>query len=167
MEAFINEIYDEFYIWVHIVYCLFLVLLVGGSFCISFFAKPVLFEIKIPNLRYSQTIALMQRFVYFAFVSLAIISTSGIFIAMGQNLHNGNPADNVIFHSMEGIWVIMMGIFIYIYIKLKEASKHLKNHEYIQSHENLELITRYLLVFNTFLGIVLIYFNILLGNNQC
>ncbi len=167
MEAFIKEFYENFFLWIFSTHFIFVALLVGGSFCISFLIQPVLFKINNPKLRYAKTIILLQRFLHFSFLCLIAIAFSGIFIVAGQNFDEGSPATSIIVHVVESLWILMGAIFVYISIKLKRTFRFFMKKEYTQTHENIELITKYLLVFNIFLGIVLIYFNTFLGSKQC
>lgn len=164
MESFIVDFFNKFDFFITYVHIMSVILLIGTLFAIGFLVKPVLYEIKIPRVKYEKSIELVKRFMMFAFICMVLILLSGLTMVVGLDYKGGNPADYVIVHTIEALWIFVGANFIYIYFKYKEASKSFRQNESIQTHENLELIFRYIIPLNFVLGVISVYFGILLGH---
>lgn len=165
MESFVREFYNNFSTLIIFVHVVSAFMLIGGLFVVSFLVKPTIYEIKIPRERYGKSIELLKRFLFFALVCIAFIILSGFAIVVGLDFKGGNPATNVIVHTIEALTFLASINFIYIYFKYKEALKYFKKSENIQTHENLELIFRYIFPLNFILGIASIYFGVIIGQH--
>lgn len=163
MESFVREFFGNFSTLIIFVHVASTLMLIGGLFVVSFLAKPIIYEIKIPRIKYGKSIELLKKFLLFALIFMVLTILSGFVIVVGLNFAGGNPATNVIVHTIEALIFFACINFVYIYLKYKEAYKYYQRDENIQTHENLELIFRYIFPLNFILGIASIYLSIILG----
>ncbi len=163
MHNVIVEFYNKYYVYILVLYFGGAALLIGSTFCMSFVLKPVIFGIKIPNLKYTKAIKAIKKFLNFTFLFFIITMGNGVIISVGKDFNSGNPGINSIVHIVQAMWIFMGMNFLFVFYKLKEAFKSAQARENVEAHESLELILSYILPFNLCIGIALVYFNVLLG----
>ncbi len=163
MQNFTNEFYAQYKIYICSLYFIFTAIKVGLAFGIAFVSKPILFSIKIPRVKYQNSIELVRRYMIFSLICLIFISLSGLLLLNAQQSDHIGPLKQINIHVIEAILLFMTLNILYIYLKFNEAKRHFFNNENIQIHENLEIILNYIVPLNLFLGVVLICFDLLVG----
>ncbi len=76
--------------------------------------------------------------------------------------NTGHPSMHIAVHVTEALWIFITANTGYMYVKYKEAKNKLQNNEYVEIHENLELVFSYAIPFNFVMGIISIYFGMML-----
>lgn len=162
MEDFIVGFFEKYSRYIVLFHILSSTLLVGGFFVMSFLIRPIINKIKIPSVKYGSGIEFVKKFLICTVVCLFIILITGVLMSVGLRFSSGNPATNVIIHTLEALWIFISANSFYMFMKYRESKKYFAKNEHIEIHENLELIFRYVIPLNLIIGVISIYFGILL-----
>ena len=157
MEVFGN--FSRIIIFFHIASAM---LLVGSLFMMRVIVKPVIDSIASQEERYAKGLELIRRYGYFLILVMLVLISASIFMNVGLGFKYGNPTTYIMIHTKEALWTFMAFNFVYMYFKYRNAVKAYKEQEYIEVHENLILIVNYLIPLNFVLGMIAVYFGIIL-----
>lgn len=162
MDAFFASIYKTYPEIVVFIYAFSACIVVGGLFNARFNIKPIIFSIKIPGVKYEKAIKAFDICLRVFILMMILGFFAGYAIICGNDYENGNPATFVIVHTIEVLWLFMCADFIYAYLKHKEAKVFVANRDYIEAHENLELIYSYIIPLNLIISLIIVYFSVVL-----
>ncbi|MFV0482113.1 MAG: hypothetical protein ACK5LP_09025 [Campylobacteraceae bacterium] len=138
------------------------VLLIGSMFCVRFFLCPMLDKIQNEEIRYNSYLLLIRNYFYFIAVLMLVLITVSVFMNIGLGFKYGNPTTYIIIHAKELCWTIMAFNFLFMYAKYRSAKKAILKEEYVEVHENIVLITKYIIPINLLIGVISIYFGLLI-----
>lgn len=160
MLGYLTESLNDFSRYVLFVHMICMIILIGSLFCIKFLVKPAIYNIKIPLQRYGKSLKILKNFFILAFICMILILITSYILS--QKLNLANPTIEVMINTVLSIWFFGGFNFLFMYFKYKEAKKYFANNEHIEAHESLELIFGYMLPLNFTLGIIGVYFGIVL-----
>lgn len=162
MENFVVEFFSNFNRIITSLHVFSMALMIGSLFCISFVVKPVIYEIKIPIDRYGKSLGILRRFLFFVWICIFVMIVTGVIYGYEHEFSKGNPITYITVNALKMFWIFMILNFIYVFFKYKEAKRYFKSREYVQTHENLELIFTYMLPLNFLLSLVCAYLGMLI-----
>lgn len=163
MESFLSEIFNNFNTLILSLHTISNALVVGSLFAIIFIVKPIMYKIKIPGERYGKSIYILKRFMYCIVICMLVVIFSGLVCINGMQYSKGDPTTYVMVNVLEMFWIFIVLNFVYVFFKIKEANKQFLYKDYVQTHENLELIFTYMLPLNFLLSVAGLYFETLIG----
>jgi uncharacterized membrane protein len=154
------EIFNSFSTQIVFLHIISAVIWVGGMIAIRFGVHYSLIGIEDSTLRLKKTLEILQRFFNITkyFILILVITAVIMVVAIG---FKGTPL-NVVVHIKEGIWTIMILLFIWIYILRNKAQKLFDNQELELARDRLKLISKYIIPTNITLGIIAIYLGVVL-----
>ncbi len=106
-----------------------------------------------------KTIKILFAFVFIIMIILIVVS---VFMNVGLGLKFGDQTTYIMTHTKEIVWSIMMLNFIVMYVKYWNAKKAMKKNMFIEVHENIVLIVKYLIPANLILSCLSVYFGIII-----
>ncbi len=158
MESFLKE-YEAIILPLHL---LSAIVWIGGMIMFIFAVYPSLKQ--IPNEKSMTRTALrtFRRYFNFLFFFIIISMITGVVMEMGGGYESRSPTLGAIVSTKEAIWVLMFLNFLFSYFKIIEAKNKCLNSDVDAAKDNIRLITYYLFGINIFLGIVALYFGLIL-----
>lgn len=157
IDIFVN--YSRVIVFFHVISA---VLLIGSLFLIRFLIVPVLDKIEQEEIRYKAYLELIKYFFSFVFIIMIILIVVSVFMNVGLGLKFGDQTTYIMTHTKEIVWSIMMLNFIVMYVKYWNAKKAMKKNMFIEVHENIVLIVKYLIPANLILSCLSVYFGIII-----
>lgn len=158
MELFISE-YGRYVIFFHVISA---VIWVGGMIGIRVAVHPALQKISDPKVRIPRVLEVMKRLFGFVLGFTFIIVLTAMLLAIGLGFKYGDPTLYMITHVKEGIWTVMFINLIMMMVKRAKAEKAFYLGDEATLVKNMTMIAKYMIPVNIFLGIVAIYFGIVL-----
>ncbi len=133
---------------------------VGGMIGTRFSVYSTLRDVQDHYVKFDRTLEIMkkQQIMTIPFVILSILTS--IILTLGMNFKGTHLY--IIIHIKETIWLIMALNFFAIYQTTKKAQKLIHNHDTLKGREQLAIINKLLLPINIILGLVALYFGIIL-----
>ncbi len=162
MESYISEFFKNFSEQIISLHILSSALLTGGLCVMRCIVKPNLNMIKIPKVLYSISTQFLGKFITFAIICLSFIALSEICIDVGLEPSMSHPNFVIMVRTTEILWLFIAANMFYIYTKYKENKILLEQNNYIEAHENLELVFSYSITFSFALGLIAMYFGVIL-----
>jgi len=162
MRDFFLDIFGDFsriIIFLHIISS---ALLIGSMFVMRFVIRPVEEDIADEKIKFTNSMQTMRRYILFLVPVMLVIIVTSVFMHIGLGFRNGNPTTYVMVHTKEALWTFIAFNFIYMYFKYLRAKKGLAEENYIEVEENVILMVRYLIPLNLLLGIISVYFGVIL-----
>lgn len=162
MRDFFIEIFGDFsriIIFLHIISA---ALLIGSMFVMRFVIQPVEEDVADEKIKFSSCIKMMRRYILFLVPVMIVIVVTSVFMHIGLGFKSGNPTTYVMVHTKEALWTFIAFNFIYMYFKYLRAKKGLEEENYIEVEENVILMVKYLIPLNLLLGIISVYFGVIL-----
>ena len=147
---------------------------VGGMIAIRLAVHPNLMLISDTKVRLSRTLAIMGRFFNIVMPFIILLILTAVIMAVGLNFRdaavdsNGaviNEASMYIYnlvHVKEALWMVMAGIFTWMYLKRRKAQKFFDNNRLADAKLTLALIPKVLIPINIVLGIIAIWLGVTL-----
>lgn len=162
MQEFLINIFGDFgrlIVFIHILSGSFLL---GSIFTIRFIVKPVFTSIDDEITKYGRCIRLLDKYFMYLFVVMALIISASLTMTVGLGFEYANPTIYSLIHVKEALWLFIAFNFIYMYVKLKSATKLFKRREFLDVHEHLSLILNFLMPLNLILTVVSAYIGIII-----
>lgn len=147
------ENYATIIIFLHIISA---VIWVGGMIAIRFAVHPSLKNIDDPQIKLGKTLQIVGKLFHivlpFIFISLA----TALIMLLGAGF------SGAIVHVKESIWTIMTINFVYMYIKRYKAVKLFNKGDLASAKQAVSILPTILLPINIILGLVAIFFGVVL-----
>ena len=156
MELFINE-YGRLLIFFHVISAM---IWVGGMIIIRVAVHPSLQKISDPRSRIPRTLEVMKRLFFFVLAFVFLLMLTGTLLSLGYGLYDTALAPFV--HVKETILLIMFANLIAMMIKRKKAERAFYLGEDRAMTRHLAHISKFMLPLNIFLGLLALYFGIIL-----
>jgi len=159
MFADIFGSYSRIIVFLHI---LSASLLVGSMLIMIFVVRPVISSVEDPVLRYKSCLGMLKKYIYFIIPVMLILVSASVFMNVGLGFKYGNPTKFIMVHIKESIWLFMVFNFMLMYIKYSNAKRALKREDFLTTQENIILTVKYLMPLNLLLGMIAIYFGVII-----
>ena len=156
MIDFFNN-YSSFVVFLHVISA---VIWVGGMIAIRFAVHYSMQNIEEPKIKLGRTIENLKRFFSMVIPSIIILLITAIIMILGLGLKETTLYNIVIIKEL--IWSLMTIIFIIVYIKTNKAQKALLNNDLLNAKKYLLPIATYYIPMNILLGIIAIFFGVII-----
>ena len=151
--------YGRIIIFLHIISAS---LLLGSMLVMIFVVRPVISYMDDEILKYRSCLKIIKKYFYFLIPVMLILVSASVFMNVGMGFEYGNPVTFIMIHIKESIWLFMVFNFIYMFIKYINAKKALEEKDLLVTQENIVLITKYLMPLNLLLGMIAVYFGVII-----
>ena len=130
------------------------VIWVGGMIAVRFAVHPAMQMIATPAVRMSRSINITKNLFNIVIPMIVILVATGVVMIYGFG-HKGD----VLIHTKEGIWSVMLINFIAMYLRVNKADKLMrdKDDKLAEAKKQIDIVSKYMLPINIVLGIVAIY----------
>ena len=135
---------------------------VGASFFFSMSVFPSLAQIPNERMIVRTTIRIIFRYLKVTFIASLLLLATGIYLALSSNVYETNPILKTILYTKGYIWGFMTIAYYYALLKAKKAKNICFKGDSLTAVDNLKVIANYVFVLNFILGLVAIYFGIML-----
>jgi len=135
---------------------------VGASFFFSMSVFPSLAQIPNERMIVRTTIRIIFRYLKVTFVASLFLLATGVALAMHSKVYQTNPILNTILYTKGYIWLFMTLAYFYAMKKAKDAKSICFHGDSVSAVDNLKVIANYIFVINFILGLIAIYFGIML-----
>jgi len=135
---------------------------VGASFFFSMSVFPSLSQIPNERMIVRTTIRIIFRYLKVTFVASLLLLATGVFLALHSKVYETNPILKTILYTKGYIWAFMTLAYYYAFAKAKKAKNICFKGDSLLAVENLKVIANYVFVLNFILGLIAIYFGIML-----
>ncbi len=147
----------SFIIFLHV---LSAIIWVGGMITMRYVIHYSMSNITEPKIKIERTLDNLKRFFNLMIVFIFILLITAIIMILGLAFKGTDLYHFVLIK--EAIWMIMTGIFIFVYIKRNKAQKAYSLGDMINAKSHLETISKYYIPINIVLGLFGLYFGITL-----
>lgn len=170
LETFFWD-YAEVIVFLHI---LSAIVWVGGMIAMRYAAHQSFAHIENPAFRLERVAQALQRLFTIVAPFIIILIITAVLMAVGWGFRaaavdaSGNILNETamyiynIVHVKEGIWMLMAINYGYMVYRLKKAKLALSSNDVINAKKFLEIIGKYQVPANIFLGIVALYLGVVL-----
>ena len=145
--------YTQEIIFLHI---LSAIIWVGGMIAIRLAVHPTLQSIDDVHIKLGKTLMLMGRFFHIVIPFILIVLLSAVLMIIGFGFTDMKD----IVYIKEGIWILMLANFVWMYIKRAKAQRLFDTGDLARAKASLALIPKLLLPINIILGIVALWFGV-------
>jgi len=159
MKIFITNLFLNYSTLIVFIHILSAIIWIGGMVVIRFIIHPILQDIN-KDIKIRITLKILKKFFNFLIPFIILIVISAMFLAIGLGF-KGTPLYDII-HIKEGIWTIMLIVFIIAYRKLAKAENFLSKRDLKEVKKQLVPLAKYLIPINIILGITALYLGIIL-----
>lgn len=149
--------YGRELIFIHI---LSAILWVGGMIVLRLAVTPSIKSIEDGSIRIARSLEIMKRFFSIVMVVSLLMLVSAIIFIIGLNLKNAGDIYQVVIIK-EAIWIIMFGVFLFIYFKRNQAQRYFVSGDIQGAKHNIFLIEKLILA-NIVFGLVAVYLGVIL-----
>lgn len=156
MESLFNS-FSSAIVFLHVISA---VIWVGGMIAIRFAVHYSMQEVDDPKIKLGRTLETLRRFFNMVIPSIIILLATAIIMIIALGFKGTNLYSVVI--AKEAIWTIMTLVFIFIFIKRKQAQKAFEEGKLPIAKEKLLPIVNYLIPTNIVLGLIAIFLGITL-----
>ena len=136
------------------------VIWVGGMISIRFIVHYAIGQMQDQSIKLSIILTVLNRFFKVVWILLVILIVTAVLMIIGFGFKGTDLAS--ISHIKEGIYTLMVFIFIIAVLKRRKAQVLFNQNDLEKCKNNLLLISTYLIPLNIILGIVSIYLGITL-----
>jgi uncharacterized membrane protein len=136
---------------------------IGGMIMFVFAVYPSLRQIPNEKMMIRTSFRVLKRYFSILFPTTILLALSGAIIELSKDYQNIDPTLSAIAGAKEAIWVLMFLNLIFAYYKMGDTKKRCLADEPELASDNLRLISHYLFTINIFLGLVALYFGLILG----
>ena len=149
--------YSSLIIFLHVVSA---IIWVGGMIALRFAVHFTMQDIEKPQVKLKLILDYLERFfnIVRPMIGLLLVTAVIMSIALG---FKGTPLSMIV-HIKEAIWLIMTIVFIIIYLKRNTAQIYFDSNDFKSAKETLTVIAKYLIPLNIILGLIALYFGIVL-----
>lgn len=156
METIFNN-FASIIVFLHVISA---VIWVGGMIAIRFAVHYSMQEVDDAKIKLGRTLETLRRFFNMVIPSIIILLATAIIMIIALGFKGTNLYSVVI--AKEVIWTIMTLIFVFIFIKRKQAQKTFDEGKLPEAKEKLLPIANYLIPTNIVLGLIAIFLGITL-----
>ena len=134
---------------------------VGGMIAIRFAVHPALQNIKDDEVRLARTLEITGRLFALVAPFILILIASGLYLASVFGFR-GHTDLSIIVHVKEAIWLVMaLNYAAMVWLRFKAQSYYIGGN-FLMAKKYLAPIAKYMLPLNIFLGILALYFGLVL-----
>lgn len=156
METIFNN-FASIIVFLHVISA---VIWVGGMIAIRFAVHYSMQEVDDAKIKLGRTLETLRRFFNMVIPSIIILLATAIIMIIALGFKGTNLYSVVI--AKEAIWTIMTLIFVFIFVKRKQAQKAFDEGKLPEAKEKLLPIANYLIPTNIVLGLIAIFLGITL-----
>lgn len=156
METIFNN-FASIIVFLHVISA---VIWVGGMIAIRFAVHYSMQEVDDAKIKLGRTLETLRRFFNMVIPSIIILLATAIIMIIALGFKGTNLYSIVI--AKEAIWTIMTLIFVFIFVKRKQAQKAFEEGNFLKTKEKLLPIANYLIPTNIVLGLLAIFLGITL-----
>ena len=153
------EDYQSIIIMIHIVSA---IVWIGASFMFVTSIFPSLMQIPNDRMITRTTIRILYRYLKITFIFSFLLVASGLFIVVERNLTTSGPLIETIIYTKGYIWIAMTSLYIYALFKIKSARNICFHGDTLRAIASLKIVTNYVFILSLVLGLVAIFFGIML-----
>lgn len=136
---------------------------VGASFIFSVGVFPSLAQIPNERMIVRTTIRIMSRYLNVAlFASFTLLFSAVYLYISNEHILRANPLLSTIINTKALIWIYMSASYYYAKYKVKVAKNTCYHGDSVTAVNMLKIVANYVFIINFILGLVAIYFGILL-----
>ena len=160
MRDTIIELFDNFSTLIIFLHIFSAIIWVGGMITLRFAVHFTMQDIEKPQVKLKLILDYLERFfnIVRPMIGLLLVTAVIMSIALG---FKGTPLSMTV-HIKETIWLVMTIVFIIIYLKRNTAQIYFNSNDFKSAKETLEVIAKYLIPLNIVLGLIALYFGIVL-----
>jgi len=160
MRDTIIELFDNFSTLIIFLHIFSAIIWVGGMIALRFAVHFTMQGIDKPQVKLKLILDYLERFfnIVRPMIGLLLVTAVIMSIALG---FKGTPLSMTV-HIKETIWLVMTIVFIIIYLKRNTAQIYFNSNDFKSAKETLEVIAKYLIPLNIVLGLIALYFGIVL-----
>jgi len=155
-----TELYTHFAHEIVFLHVLSAFIWVGGMIAIRFAVHPTMQSIDDAKIKLGKTLMLVGKFFHIVIPFILIIFITGLIMAVGMGGHHGTQ--KMVFMFKESIWLVMVANFSWMYFKRRKAQRLFDKGELPKAKETVAIIPKLLLPVNIGLGIMALWFGIIL-----
>ena len=155
---FFND-YESFIIMIHITSA---IIWIGASFIFVASIFPSLMQIPNDRMITRTTIRILYRYLKITFGFSFLLVFSGMIIVIAKNLTTNGPLIETIIYTKGYIWIAMTSLYVYALVKIKSARNICFHGDTLRAIASLKAVTNYAFTLNVLLGLIAIYFGIML-----
>jgi uncharacterized membrane protein len=137
------------------------ILWIGGMIILKFAVSPVLKNISDDAIKITKILEIMKRFFYIAFIASMLLIITAVILIIGLDLKTIGGNIYQIVMIKEIIWTVMFVILLFIILRRNRAKKYLKSNNIKMAIKTTLFIDK-LIIVNIVLGLVSVYFGIIL-----
>ena len=159
----IKTFYEEFAFVILPIHLFASIVWIGGMVMFIVAVYPSIKQIPNEKLMIRTSLRTLRRYFNFLFPFTILLAVSGIVMEIGAGYESKDPTLGAIVGTKEAIWVLMFFNFLLAYYKVFEAKKRCMASDSEHAKDNVRLIAHYLFGINIFLGLVALYFGLILA----
>lgn len=155
-----TELFHSFSTEIIFLHLLSAIIWVGGMIAIRFAVHYSMAKVEDPSIKLGRTLESLKRFFMMVVPSIFILLITAIIMIIGLGFKGTELYSTVILKEI--IWVVMAIVFTIIFIKRNKAQKCFDNNDFAGAKAHLAPLASWMIPLNTFLGLVALYFGIVL-----
>jgi uncharacterized membrane protein len=135
---------------------------IGASFIFIVSILPSLMQIPNDRMITRTTIRILSRYLKFVLFFSLLLLISGLFMVFATDMALRSPTIDIIIDSKIYIWIFMSALYLYAFLKTKAARNICFYGDTLRAIAILKTTINYVFILNIILGLVAIFFGILL-----
>lgn len=152
---------EKYLLYIIFFHILSAIVWVGSMIAVNFAVNPSLQHINDAQVRLARVLEVTGRLFTLVLPFVITLLITGLMLTIIFNLEK-NSNLSIIVHIKESIWLIMtLNYSLMVYLRFKAQSSYLAN-DFKSAKKLLSKIAKYLLPLNIFLGILALYFGLVL-----
>jgi len=160
MKETIVSLFNDFTSLIIFLHIISAIVWIGGMMALRYSVHFAMQSIDKPQVKLKLILDYLQRFFTIVRPMIGILLVTAVIMSIGFDFKNTPLGITV--HIKEAIWLVMTIVFIIIYLKRNTAQMYFDANDFKSAKETLELIAKYLIPLNILLGIIALYFGIVL-----
>jgi len=151
--------YKTIIVFLHVISA---VVWVGGMVAMRYAAHPSLLEIESPQKRLESVADALKRLFCIVAPFIIILLVTAILMIKGYHISGG---EFVMFaYAKEGVWSLMFINLAFMIVRRNRAKKALESGDFVLAKNQLEIIGRFMVPVNIFLGAIAIFLGTFLSH---
>ncbi len=138
------------------------VIWLGGMVMFVFSIYPSLMQIPNDKMMIRTSYRILRRYFHMLFIFIIFCALTGVVMEIAKHYEDRDPTLSAIVGAKEAIWALMFMIFIFAYYKLNDTKNSCIADDVELAKDNIRLIAHYLFAISIFLGLVSLYFGLIL-----
>lgn len=152
---------ENYLLYIIFFHVLSAIIWVGGMIAIRFAVHPALQNIEDSSIRMARTLEITGRLFALVLPFIIIILATGLMLVFAFGFR-GNTNLSMIVHVKEAIWLVMaLNYALMVYLRFKAQSAYI-GADIKRAKEILSPISKYMLPLNIFLGVMALFFGLVL-----